>query len=507
MNFKRKLLNSAVLSVLAGSAAIPQMAGAVTPGVDGLGQVLIYPYYTVRNGTDTAFSVVNSTVFGKALKVRILEGKNSREVIDFNLYLSPNDVWSGVITQTADGGRLAVTDNSCTVPAIDADQGGPGFVDFRNFAYTGANADGEASDLDRTREGYIEIIEMGQVEDFFTMQQGSSTQTISFISAITHSSGVPADCGAVRKAWASGGIFNSSFGNELSSPSGGLFGSGTLINVGQGTDYSYDPVPLDFFTVEVNHTAPGSLAPGLDQAFGKWSFTVVQNEGPISSNWFNQVGVEDADPVSAVLMRTSVLNEFVTEPTLNAGTDWIVTFPTKKFYVRPDTDTDPDSADRNYDRPFSDDFRQGGACEGVALEEFNREEGTTTQDVDFSPPPPSGRNELCWEVNVITFNSTDVLGSELAANVGTSGVGPTGWLRLSFPLDAVPVASNQQFDSDGDLVRQMISDESDTYHGLPVIGFAVQKYVNGNVGGVLSNYGGSFIHKYQSEVDAGPLVP
>lgn len=504
MNFKRKLLNSAVLSVLAGSAAIPQMASAVTPGVDGLGQVLLYPYYTVRNGTDSAFSIVNSTDNGKAVKVRILEGKNSREVIDFNLYLSPHDVWSGAITQTADGARLVVTDNSCTVPAIDVDQGGPGFVDFRNFAYTGANADGEATDLNRTREGYIEIIEMGQVYDNFTMLQGSGTGTISFISAISHSNGVPADCGAVRRAWASGGVFAGGFSGELTSPSGGLFGSGTLINVGQGTDYSYDPVPLDFFTSDINHTAPGSLLPSLEQSgfFGdKESCTVIQFFGPICSNWNNQVGVEDADPVSAVLMRTAVLNEFVTEPTLNAGTDWVVNFPTKRFYVRPDTDTDPDSADRNYDRPFSDDFRSGGACEGVTLEEFNQEEGQSIIDVDFSPPPPSGRNELCWEVNVITFNSTNVLGSALAANINTSGVGPSGWLRLSFPLDSVPSQNNQQFDSDNDLVRQMVSDENDTYFGLPVIGFAVQKYVNGNLGGVLSNYGGSFIHKYESFVD------
>jgi hypothetical protein len=38
------------------------------------------------------------------------------------------------------------------------------------------------------------------------------------------------------------------------------------------------------------------------------------------------------------------------------------------------------------------------------------------------------------------------------------------------------------------------------YIGLPVTGFAVEKYVNGNVGGVLSNYGGSFIHKYSSNI-------
>jgi hypothetical protein len=44
-----------------------------------------------------------------------------------------------------------------------------------------------------------------------------------------------------------------------------------------------------------------------------------------------------------------------------------------------------------------------------------------------------------------------------------------------------------------------------TYVGLPVVGFAVQTFSNGTlpVGGVsvLSNYGGNFIHKYQTIVD------
>ena len=34
-----------------------------------------------------------------------------------------------------------------------------------------------------------------------------------------------------------------------------------------------------------------------------------------------------------------------------------------------------------------------------------------------------------------------------------------------------------------------------TYYGLPVIGFSAITYTNGNIGGVLSNYGGNFNHK------------
>jgi hypothetical protein len=40
-----------------------------------------------------------------------------------------------------------------------------------------------------------------------------------------------------------------------------------------------------------------------------------------------------------------------------------------------------------------------------------------------------------------------------------------------------------------------------SHYGLPVVGFAVQQYVNDMLpGGVLSNYGGSYVHRYQRMV-------
>jgi len=45
------------------------------------------------------------------------------EVLDFNLYLSPNDEWSGKITTSATGGaKLVSGDTSCIAPTqIPAD--------------------------------------------------------------------------------------------------------------------------------------------------------------------------------------------------------------------------------------------------------------------------------------------------------------------------------------------------------------------------------------------------
>ena len=107
---KRNSLTTAVVAGIAGVAGFAGLANAVDLNPDGLGQVLIYPYYTVNIGQDTLFSVVNTDpINGKAVKVRFLEGYNSREVLDFNLYLSPNDVWTARVSQTADDGGGAVS--------------------------------------------------------------------------------------------------------------------------------------------------------------------------------------------------------------------------------------------------------------------------------------------------------------------------------------------------------------------------------------------------------------
>ena len=118
---KRNSLTTAVVAGIAGVAGFAGLANAVDLNPDGLGQVLIYPYYTVNKSQATLFSVVNTDpVNGKAVKVRFLEGYNSREVLDFNLYLSVNDVWTASITEVSDetgGAQVSTVDQSCTDPS------------------------------------------------------------------------------------------------------------------------------------------------------------------------------------------------------------------------------------------------------------------------------------------------------------------------------------------------------------------------------------------------------
>ena len=65
------------------------------------------------------FNITNSdTVNGKAVKVRFRGASNSDDVFDFQLYLSPGDVWAANIAKGPNGvAALTTIDKSCTLPA------------------------------------------------------------------------------------------------------------------------------------------------------------------------------------------------------------------------------------------------------------------------------------------------------------------------------------------------------------------------------------------------------
>jgi hypothetical protein len=443
---------------------------------------------------DTYLSVVNTTSSSKAVKVRFTEGKNSREVLDFNLYLSPNDMWTAAVVNTTNAAKLITADKSCTSPAIPA--GGKEFV---NFAFsgtaiegiTGSGGDGETSSLDRTREGYFEIIEMGVI-----------TNT-AVNAAIKHSAGVPVNCAVVQAA-----SMNMSQGEPSSlggqsaalNPSvGGLAGTASLIGVAGGTDFGYDPVVIDSFTTksgEGNNDwfTPGSIFPDLTSAD---KTSVVFNGGAIVTSTWNF----GEDSIASIIMHDNIINEFVLDGATLSGTDWVVTMPTKRYVVPVHNPALSSDTTQLYS-PFTKQFWLNGACEAVELSYWNREEGNVTF-VDFSPPAPGGGTSLCWESTVVTFNNSHVLGSVNEVNVPVNF--ENGWLRMTFNATGVTVA-NGQLDGDDvehtDAKQSLTSVDHHTYLGLPTVGFMVQDFINQNAApGILATYGGNFVHKYTTSID------
>jgi len=470
---KKKLLPLA-LAAAAGLTGVT--AQAVHVNNEGTGQVLLYPFYTVEGTQDTLISLVNTTGETKAVKVRILEAMNSKEVLDFNLYLSPQDHWSAVITRnaTGDGAVIRTSDTSCTSPLslASATVGGTGAtVAFRTFEFdgstTGSTAD-SVKGLARTQEGYVEVIEMGVV----------TSADANFAADILHSqtTGLPADCAAVDAASGTNGALTLNNNTEVTGPTGGLYGYGVIID-------PVDATALDSFVTAANHTSPGNLLPALSEALP------ASNQLDVTGGTFASVVGAFAgttllglDAVSSVLMTRSIMNDYVLEPVLNAGTDWVITFPTKRDYVNNGTSTAT--------APFTTvwDPLTSSACEEITIDYFNREEGSPIAPItgnDFSPLPPTGAPDvlsLCYEANIMTFNSSNALsGSDRVKRDLTLESGfDNGWAEVSF--DSLPA-------------RVLASDTAVEFNGLPVIGFAVQKYVNGAVNGTTANYAATVTHK------------
>ena len=499
--FKRKSLYLALVAAVSSVGIVNTASAAVHINGNGLGEVLIYPYYTTRAGLNTVLSVVNTTASSKAVKVRFTEGKNSREVLDFNLYLSPHDMWTAAITNTANGAMLVTRDKSCTAPAI-ADAG----KEFVNFAFSGtalegiqqSGGDGETQSLDRTREGYFEIIEMGTI-----------TNT-AINAAITHVANVPANCAVVQAAtmdMSSGtALVVGGQSAEAAHPQGGLAGTASLINVAGGTDFGYDPVVLDSFApgfVTNLWFSPGSILPDLRSA--DTTSIVFNGVTTVTSTW----PISKAhNSVNASIMHNNIINEFVLDPIALAGTDWVITMPTKRYSVPVHNTALATDATQLFS-PFTHKFWLNGACEPVSLSYWNREEGNVSI-VDFSPPAPGGGTSLCWETNVVTFNSSNVLESVNQVNVPVNF--ENGWLRMTFNALNVTVLNGQR-DANSNVTatlhsaasHSLTSIDGDTYLGLPTVGFMVQDFTNRAAQpGLLATYGGNFNHKYTTAITDAP---
>jgi len=94
-------------TIVSGAAALAIMgtaASAVNLATDGTGDYLIAPVYYAAGNWKTDIKVVNTnTTRAVVAKVVVRGGKNSKELVDFAIYLSPGDVWDAKLYQDTDG--------------------------------------------------------------------------------------------------------------------------------------------------------------------------------------------------------------------------------------------------------------------------------------------------------------------------------------------------------------------------------------------------------------------
>lgn len=555
--FKKNKIALGVAAGFVGLAGIMSSAQAVHVNKDGTGQALLFPYYNAQEGYVTNINLINSTDETKAVRIRFREGKESKDVLDFNLYMSPEDVWTGSIKMDSSKGSpmgsVTTSDHTCALPALASCKDGKCSVTepFDGYEYYSGLTPAD------TLEGYVEVIEMGVVTDS-AVQYG-----------VLHQRGEPNNCGVVADAWYRN-TFTTGRGAAaagLGAPTGGLMGSSAVLNVPEGTAFAVDPVAFDNYTLEAHHTRPDDTKnfdlPSLASGSVTTSEIMVKKDNGtvdmVVTEWekyhhpngtIGDACLLDNDPktpacgdnpypVAHALLASNLMNEYFLDPTdgYDGHTDWVVTFPMRKLGVfnqdgitqltKTEVTNSSGYPTGDYvcvdklgnEYPMEDvnpDCKLYGDIQVAFGEEiFDREEGRV-KDANFSPYSAYPR-VLEREVNVLTFISNDpsyddsrtVLSSDhtLPAGKAHADLGGldaddfvvtdafvSGWARMRFPAWYNMADWVDGINAYGEYPDNY-DESSFIYKGVPAAGFAaIEGNVSQNAG---ARFGDAIPHKVQ----------
>ncbi|AVS89689.1 cell surface protein [Paracidovorax avenae] len=483
----------------------------------GVGHALLVPYFNVQNGNMTVLHVVNTdTSRGKAVKVRFRGALNSDDILDFQVFMSPGDVWTAAVTTGSDGvAQLQTADGTCTLPALTKNVP-------QRFVTDRLNTGLVATDLaNQTREGYVEIFNMADIP---ATTPGTATANPLY-TAIKHVNGVAPCTSSVLAST----LNNFTTPQQVAAagfdtPTTGLVGDWYIINVAQTTTFagaatairaengglpavgnfvhfpqnantngapdSYTADPL-FRTTNVynaNNVAPTDLpkvqAANYDLPDMSTPYTVVAGSANAVSPLVQATNLTNA------LAVTSITNQYATDASISAKTDWLFSMPTRRYNVAANYAAANDSTANKADIRLFTDLNASG---GVLDERFNptntslqavggaicvnssgqafydREESTQTAGAVFSPGSVS-QTRFCGETSVLSFASGSVLGAAVAAQQLTTGAYTNGWSR-------VDVTNNNR--------------------GLPIIGASFIKLANPLASaGTSGTYGITWPHRF-----------
>lgn len=491
-----------VIGMVGSAHAITDLGVATSVGTatqlkvnnSGIGHNLIVPYYTAQAANATLITLTNTTAIGKAVKIRFRGAENSDDVKDFQVFLSPFDVWTANVSQSATGeAQITTYDVSCTKPVLTA---GTGYKFGTDRLSTAANVAG-------TREGYIEIFNMADIDP--------TDSAASVVRAITHVSG-KAPCASAN--------FNAldtdanaaalTAASMLDLPTTGLTASWIIINTATGAAYGgnataiqaltaagapatgnlvYWPQSTSFVVGETRgYTADPLLAgnltavpavvpvikalmqdlPDMSTPYVGGLTSVVPGAATLLNDpatgytaatdaW---AATSQANFLTRALAATSVNNEFFSDSAavqIGGATDWVFSMPTRRYnvalnYAGPNTRvftnmtlsttgvaaTVPAGL-ANYFSLANTAVQGSTICvDGITPVAYNREEGTNSS-VAFSP---SASPVFCGETGVWGVNQTLAAGGASAVLAGALTVkGITfaplaiseGWMSVATP--------------------------------------------------------------------------
>lgn len=493
----------------------------------GAGIIQIVPYFTAQDGNATVLHVVNTdTDNAKAVKVRFRGASNSDDLLDFQVFLSPGDAWTGLASANAEGRlQLVTNDSSCTLPAS-----------VRTDGVTLAPLDRLSNRLwdtaekkhAQTREGYIEILEMATIPAH-TKTTGLN-ELEALYTAVKHvkkDGKMVAPCTAAAftalDSVTDGKTLNATGPVELDVPTGTLTASWYVMNVAKSTTFSGSATALQLAasTAEpVYAPQKAQVASALvtadpliaSEIIDKQDFDVPDLSTPLLTGGTFTVAdaSKQAANLSAALNRATVGNQFYQDAGLNAATDWVFSMPTRRYLVAANYDAEKyikgavlngvDAAGAavasagntaNYivrnahatatanngtlPNKFNADANltvnaQGQICVQAAGQTFYDREEDSVKDGHVVSPGIAKKLNLCGEVHVATFGAKSPLGASVAQSSFQTDFG-AGWGVVDFGTG--------------------------TGNGVPVLGAAFTAATNPNAAaGMVGNYGITWPHFY-----------
>jgi hypothetical protein len=487
-----------VFAVLAAFISPISPAKPMQLSTSGMGQALIFPYYTVNGGAVSLMTIVNATAQGKSVRVNFREARGGVIVASLNVYLSSRDVWTAGLTQASEGGvRLITQDGSCTAPKISPEHG----LAFSSEGYDGDEVRGVA----RTRDGYVEVIELASIP----MRQEPDPAGLQFdIAHVREASGFPPR--RIAPCLIASARDYSPAASEVTAPSGGLRGTLSIIVPSALGTVAVVPTTAieNFWTPDAaDARRRAALSEQIDLTSGgngwaKNSATLAREyvdrvdfttRGDAETARFNPSSLlvrfdRSIDAVSALLMASSSHAEHGYTADRTVATTAVVTMPTKAYIGR-GTAASPLFASWN--------AAQTNACDTFDEPRAtftDRESGaSTSRPGGLLPPevPPT----LCFLANPITYGSfsdATLLAAprQFSVNAYQNGGFPVptvggegGWGSLRWAYSQRAEGRMLRAIEPREAMVEEITSTGATFKrvrvqlvGLPALGFVVQQY-------------------------------
>ncbi|WP_398304286.1 hypothetical protein [Zoogloea sp.] len=479
---KKKLLAVGVAATLGALSGVSN--AAITVAQNGVGHINVLPYYSVQNGNTTLISIANTDEqHGKAVKVRFRGAQFSDDVFDFQVFLSPADVWTAAVTLDGTVARLATSDKSCTLPTSVNQQ----FVTARLL---------DANKAQGTREGYVEIINMGDIikgaagtANNRTAAASTGVQTALF-DATKHVNGV-APCSSTTLIGT--GVEPNDLSDSLTAPTSGLTSFATIINVANSKAFTIPGTALvQSVAVPVRYARQANLTTGT-VSFPLIAFDAATTADSVFNTATGNVRMYEFDlpdlstpygtanvtaqlaELQGILAKASVVTEYATDDSILASTDVVLSQPTRRYYYTwsnvPNDTADPLrtlATVLGATGPYASLVAGTNSVVVGAPTVYDREERTVVDQssIVISPNPQGSATwTLIGEVSVVSINNGSTPSGALAANI---------------------TAQDYTFAYNDGLVRLSTTSANGP---LPVIGFTAVNVFNAGVGASGTNYG------------------